>query len=180
MKIAWQRTFVSTMCVTECLKQRVKWCRVMCVYVPVFREDMDAERAEAGSLRWIETDKGDAGEPNYRPRLVVREIKKAKKKSNLPSAAELFSGMPLESVTGLRSLSSPPTVKKRRKASEPLQCTTSAGRIPWSTRAKSVCELPDEKERLAREKGHDLEYVGLLYGTVDARMLVGKRNTRRS
>ena len=60
---------------------------------------MDAEGAKAVSLRWVDTDRGDAGRPNYRSRLVVREIKKAMKKSDVPSAVELFSGMPpLESV----------------------------------------------------------------------------------
>ena len=52
---------------------------------------MDAEGAKAVSLRWVGTDKGDAGRPNYKSRLVVREIKKALKKSDVHSAAELFS-----------------------------------------------------------------------------------------
>ena len=67
--------------------------------------------------RWVDTDKCDADRPNYRSRLVVREIEEAMKRSDVPSAAELFSGIPpLESVT----------VKMRRKASKLLQCTTSA------------------------------------------------------
>ena len=45
-------------------------------------------------------------------------------------------------------------------------------------------ELPDEvKERLAREKGPDQEYVGLLKSACMARwlrVLVGKRIARRS
>ena len=65
-----------------------------CVWEPVIRKDMDAEEAKAVSLRWIDTDKGDADRPNCRSRLVVREIKKATKKSYVLSAAELFSGMP--------------------------------------------------------------------------------------
>ena len=77
----------------------------------------------------FDTDKGDADRPNYRSRLVVREIKKAMKKSDVPFAAELFSGMPLlESVKALFSLWSSPTVRKRRVASEFLRCTTSAVR----------------------------------------------------
>ena len=56
--------------------------------------------------RWIDTDKGDADRPNCRSGLVVRGIKKAmKKKSDVPSAAELFSGMPpLETVKAPFSL----------------------------------------------------------------------------
>ena len=50
-------------------------------------------------LRWIDTDKGDAGRPNY------RDIKKATKKSGVPTAAELLTRMPtLESVKALFSL----------------------------------------------------------------------------
>ena len=64
------------------------------VWEPVIRKDMDAGGARAVSLRWIDTDKGDAGRPNYRSRLVVREIQRATKTSDVPSAAELFSGMP--------------------------------------------------------------------------------------
>ena len=42
---------------------------------------------------------------NKRSGLVVREIKRAMKKSNVPSAADLSSGMPpLESVKALFSL----------------------------------------------------------------------------
>ena len=58
------------------------------------------------SLRWIDTDKGDADPLKYWSRLVVREIKKTLKKSDVPSAVELFSGVPpLESVETLLSLS---------------------------------------------------------------------------
>ena len=76
----------------------------------------------------------------------------------------------------------------RRKESEPLQWMTSA----VHTSMKYQCEgwlwkLPDEeKERLLRENGNDLEYVGLLRKSMngwqvrDAQMLVGKHNTRRS
>ena len=66
---------------------------------------MDAEGAKAVSLRWVGTDKGDAGRPNYKSRLVVREIKKALKKSDVHSAAELFSGISaLETVKAPLSL----------------------------------------------------------------------------
>ena len=47
------------------------------------------------SLRWVDTDKGDADRLHYRSLLVVREIKKAMKNSDVSSAAELLSGMHL-------------------------------------------------------------------------------------
>ena len=58
-------------------QEEVQWCRGMGVWEPVLRKDMDAEGAKSVSLRWGDTDKGDADRPNYRSRLVVREIKKA-------------------------------------------------------------------------------------------------------
>ena len=56
------------------------------VWEPVIRKEMDAGGARAVSLRWIDTDKGDASIGRE------REIQKATKKSDVPSAAELFSG----------------------------------------------------------------------------------------
>ena len=77
----------------------------MGVWEPVLRKDMDAEGAKAVSLRLVDTHKDDADRPNCRSRSVVREIKKAMKKSDVPSEAGLFSGMPpLESVKALLCL----------------------------------------------------------------------------
>ena len=61
--------------------------------------------------------------PNHRSPLVVRETKRAMRKSDVPFATELFSGMPpLESEQALLS----PTNKKSQKGSELLQYVTSA------------------------------------------------------
>ena len=46
--------------------EKFQWCRGMGVWEPVLRKAMDAEGAKVVSLRWIDTDKGDAGLPNYR------------------------------------------------------------------------------------------------------------------
>ena len=102
--------------------------------------------------------------PNYRSRLVVREIKKAMKKSGVPSAAELFSGMPLlESVYAASA--------KRKRTLAMFDISRAHFRVAPVQRC--FVELPDdEKERLARENGHDLEHVGLqrkcMHDTVDA------------
>ena len=42
---------------------QVQWRRGMGVRAPVLPKDMDTEGAKAMSLRWIDTDKGDAGRP---------------------------------------------------------------------------------------------------------------------
>ena len=64
-----------------------------------------------------------------------REIKKATKKSDVHSAAELFSGMtPLEIVEALLSL----TVKTRRKAARtPMECRCEGSLWNSQMRSKS-------------------------------------------
>ena len=86
------------------------------------------------SLRWIGTDKGDAGRPNYRSRFVVRETKKAMKKYDVPSAAKLFSECTSGGVEALHSL----FVSHSQKEAKGKRTLA----IPWSTRAKSVCGPP--------------------------------------
>ena len=78
----------------------------MGVWEPVLRENTDADGAKTVSPRLV--DKGNADRPNCRSRSVVPEIKKALKRSDVPSAAEFFSGMPpLESVKTLLSVRLP-------------------------------------------------------------------------
>ena len=109
------------------------------------------------SLRWVGTDKGDADRPNCRSRLVVREIKKAMKKSDALSSAELFNGMPpLESVCTSLSACIPQSGRGERQANScnvrHQPCT-----LPWDTSATRICGAPEERERLARVNGPDLE-----------------------
>ena len=106
--------------VRQARQEEVNWVRGTGVREPVLRKDMEAEGAKAISLRWIDTDEVDADRPNCRSRLVVREIEKPMKKSEVSSAAELFSG--------LLSLCSSLTVTERRRASKLWQCTTSVAR----------------------------------------------------
>ena len=55
------------------------------------------------------------------------------------------------------------SVKKRRKASKPLRCTTSAARTSMEYRCdECLWNSPTRREKLARENGPDLEYVCLL------------------
>eukprot|EP00971_Amphidinium_carterae_P085084 1683267-Amphidinium_carterae.1 len=56
-------------------------------------------------MKWVDTDKGDEERPNYRSRLVCREVKRAKKPGEQLKASELFSSMPpLEAIKTLCSL----------------------------------------------------------------------------
>ena len=60
-----------------------------CLAEQVFVDDVRGG-AKTVSKRWVDTDKGNADRPNCRSRLVVRKIKMAMKRSDVPSAAELF------------------------------------------------------------------------------------------
>ena len=139
-------------------REEVQGCRGMGVREFVLRKDKDAEGAKTVSLRRVDPDKGDADRPNYRSRLVVREMKKAMKKFDDPSAAEIFSGMhSLESMKALLSLfvsdNQEEAKDKRTLAMYDISRTHFHG-IPVR---QVVVELPDEeKERLARENGPDL------------------------
>ena len=81
------------------------------------------------------------------------------KKSDVPSAAE-FSGMhPLDTAKALFVRLS----QSRRGERQANRCDArhQPYALPWSTGATSVRGTPDEeKERLARENGLHLEYVG--------------------
>ena len=93
--------------------------------------------------RWIDTDRGDVGLPNYRSRLVVRELKKTVKKSDVPTAAELFSGMPiLESVKALLSPCSSDSQEEARSKRNPCDVRHQPCALSWSTGATRVCGIP--------------------------------------
>eukprot|EP00971_Amphidinium_carterae_P267264 5301645-Amphidinium_carterae.2 len=56
-------------------------------------------------MKWVDTDKGDETKPNYRSRLVCREVKKAKRPGEQLKTSELLSSMPpLEAIKTLCSL----------------------------------------------------------------------------
>ena len=57
------------------------------------------------TVKWVDTNKGDDKKPNYRSRVVAREIKKLKNLGNQFRVKELFSAMPpLEALKVLVSL----------------------------------------------------------------------------
>ena len=140
---------------------------------PILRKDMDAEGAKTVSPLWVDTDKDDADRPNYKSRLVVRKIKKAMKKSNVPSAAELFSGMPpLESVKALLSLFVSHTQEGVKGKHILAVYDISRAPLHGTPVRREFVELPTKRQRLAREEGQNLEHVGLMskcmYAAVDA------------
>eukprot|EP00972_Heterocapsa_arctica_P088390 13032695-Heterocapsa_arctica.AAC.1 len=56
-------------------------------------------------LKWADTNKGDTARPNYRSRIVAKEIKAYKSKGEKIPFEQLFSSIPpLEAIMGLISL----------------------------------------------------------------------------
>ena len=110
------------------------------VWEPVLRKDMDAEGAKAVSLCWVDRDKGDADRPSYRSRLVVREINKAMKQSDVPFAAELFSGIPpLEECESIPLSVRLPQSGIGKGRANSCDARHEACTFPWSTSETSVC-----------------------------------------
>ena len=75
------------------------------------------------TLKWVDTNKGDEQDPNYRSRLVVREVKARKTDAERLQPQEIFSAMPpLEAMKVLISLfvswnrGGPDSVEKKQKA----------------------------------------------------------------
>ena len=60
------------------------------VYRVVKRSEIAAEGIKPIEVRWIDTNKGDPEHPNYRSRLVVREIKARKSPEEQLPANLLF------------------------------------------------------------------------------------------
>ena len=57
-------------------EEEVKYIRKTNLYAKVPRTLAKAEKAKIITVRWIDINKGDDKTPNYRSRLVAREIKK--------------------------------------------------------------------------------------------------------
>ena len=155
--------------VKQVRQEKVQWCRGVGVLEPVFRKDIAAEAAKAVSLRWVDTDKVDADRPNYRSRLVVREVKKATKKSDVTSAAELFSGIPpLEGVRALLSLFVSHSQEEAKGKRILAMCDISRAHFHGA----SVCGTPGRGERETRTRERILKENGFAQGLSNPSLFV--------
>ena len=73
--------------VIEARKLEMAYFRKMCVYTKVPLGEAKALGAKVISTKWVDTNKGSEGEPNYRSRLVGREL-------NLSDRPDLFAATP--------------------------------------------------------------------------------------
>ena len=119
-------------------------------------------------VRWIDTNKGDPTNPNFRSRLVAKDIKAAKKPEDQLPANLLFSSTP--PLEAMRLLCSLFATQKRSKHGELLKIglwDISRAHFYGVPKRKIYIELPSEEQ--AAEGGKN---CGLLersmYGTQDA------------
>ena len=121
-------------------------------------------------VRWLDTDKGDPTKPNFRSRLVVKDIKAAKSESEqLPQNLLFSSTPPLESMRLLCSLMSTQKLSKRGQKLKLGLWDISRAHFYGIPKRTIYIELPDEDASYT-ESGE--KECGLLmksmYGTQDA------------
>ena len=117
--------------------------------------------------RWLDTDKGDPRKPNFRSRLVVREIKAAKApEDQLPQSLLFSSTPPLEAMRLLCSLWSSQQVSRNGQRLKLGLWDISRAHFYGTPKRTIYIELPDEDKTPGKEE------CGLLtksmYGTQDA------------
>eukprot|EP00971_Amphidinium_carterae_P349191 6490890-Amphidinium_carterae.2 len=101
-------------------------------------------------MKWVDTEKVDETRPNYRSRLVCREVKKAKRPGEQLKASQLFSSMPsLEAIKTLCSLCMSLGVSPKGKplklslpCAELISTETLSVTCTWSCRRKTSSTRP--------------------------------------
>ena len=111
------------------------------ICVPI--EEAKAANKPIISMKWADRNKGDTQRPNYRSRLVCREIKRASNADFIPEYAS-FSAMP--PTESLRILLSSMVTLKRSKAGHPLKVRLidiSRAHFYWEAERDVFVELPE-------------------------------------
>ena len=97
-------------------------------------------------VRWLDTNKGDPARPNFRSRLVVREIKAAKKaEDKLPQNLLFSSTPPLEAMRLLCSLWATEKVSAKGKPLKIGLWDISRAHFYGTPKRKIYIELPEEE-----------------------------------
>ena len=139
------------------------------VYTPVPIEQCFEDTGKPPiKVRWLDTNKGDPSHPNYRSRLVVKDVKAAKKPEDQLPANLLFSSTP--PLEAMRLLCSLWATKQRSAHGEKLKLglwDISRAHFYGTPKRKIYIEIPSEDPR---SEGGTM--CGLLqksmYGTQDA------------
>ena len=145
-------------------EEELRWLRRRNTWTKV---PWDQAISESGkqpiSLRWVDTNKGDDQRPDYRSRLVVREIRRGK--SRVLPDAQLFSSMPpLEALKTLCSLN---MTLKSKTSGKPYKMQTfdiRRAHLYGKPLRRIFVHLPEEEA----EEGYCALLNYCLYGTQDA------------
>ena len=134
----------------------IDYFRKMGVYRKVSRDQVKAMKGKVISTKWLDTNKGDTATPNYRSRLVGREIARNKR-------LDLFSATPpLESFKILMSKCASAKGRKRIAVIDIKRAYFYAPAV-----RPIFIEIPDE-DRDANDVGLVGQLMLSLYGTRDA------------
>ncbi|CAE7245381.1 unnamed protein product [Symbiodinium sp. CCMP2592] len=145
--------------------EELQWVRKQEVYRKVRLEQCYEDTGRAPiTLKWLDRNKGDASNPNYRSRLVVREVKKSSRTDDLPEH-ELFSAMPpLEALKLLCSILVSQKVSAQGKPLKLKLFDISRAHFYGQSRRKVYTNLPEGDE----QEGYCALLQRTMYGTQDA------------
>ena len=146
-------------------KEELDWILKQNVFEKVRR---DEAQGKVLSLRWIDTVKSNGG---YRSRLVVREIKKAKRADEQMDPAEVFSSMP--PIEGLKCLIGHMMTEQKNPDGEDLCMAVwdvSRAHLYGIAERTLYTNLPEELD----EVGYVAKLLKTMYGTQDASHIWGE------
>ena len=79
-------------------KEELDWVQRQCIYKKGDAEDARKAGKVPIAMKWVDRNKGDNERPNYRSRLVCREIKRAHNAEYIPEYASFSAMPPLEAL----------------------------------------------------------------------------------
>ena len=149
--------------VLKARKEELSWVHKQQIYVSVpLEECYQVTGKKPITLKWLDRNKGDQQRPNFRSRLVVREIKRY---NQVCQDFELYSAMPpLEALKVLCSLM---TSKKKSRFNKPLKLRIldiSRAHFYGLSRRPVYTNLPPGEE----VEGRCARLTKTMYGTQDA------------
>ncbi|CAE7546001.1 unnamed protein product [Symbiodinium natans] len=100
-------------------REELEWVWKQNLYEKVPEEQARAAGKVPITMKWVDRNKGDNERPNYRSRIVCREVKRAKNAEFIPEHASFSAMPPLEAIKLLLSLMV--TLKTSKKGRKPLK-----------------------------------------------------------
>ena len=145
-------------------QEELAWVHKQGIYIKVPLTEAQQSGKPVITMKWIDRNKGDATHPNYRSRLVCREIKRASNADFIPDYASFSSMPPLESLKLLLSLM---VTLRRSKSGNALKVRLldiSRAHFYGEAERDIFVQLPEGD----RQEGFCGKLVKSMYGTRDA------------